>query len=131
MQSRTRPGPATMRHHNSVIGIGRAGFAVDMAAHAFSLMDGYIYGFALQQVNLPSHATAESAELAETSSASSPPVEYPFLAGMLVEHALKPGYDYGQRSSSSAWTCPRRPRRVPGTAVAPVAPSTWVRSSAN
>ena len=56
MQSRSKPGPATLRHHNSVIGtLRKAGFTIDMAAHAFSVMDGYIYGFALQQVNLPSH----------------------------------------------------------------------------
>jgi AcrR family transcriptional regulator len=97
MQSRTTPGPATMRHHNSVIGsLRKAGFSVDMAAHAFSLMDGYIYGFALQQVNLPSHTSAESAELAENILRELPAREYPFLAEMIVEHALKPGYDYGE-----------------------------------
>jgi hypothetical protein len=31
----------------------RAGFSVEMTAHAFSLMDSYIYGFVLQEVGLP------------------------------------------------------------------------------
>jgi hypothetical protein len=35
----------------------RAGFSVQMAAHAFSLLDSYIYGFVLQEVNLPFDAT--------------------------------------------------------------------------
>src|SRR5438552_11601113 len=53
MQSRTKPGPATLRHHDSVLGSLRgAGFTVVMAAHAFSVIDGYVYGFALQQINL-------------------------------------------------------------------------------
>ena len=97
MQSRTKPGPATLRHHNSVIGsLRRAGFTIDMAAHAFSVMDGYIYGFSLQQVNLPSHTTEESAVLAESILRELPAHEYPYLAEMIVEHALKPGYDYGE-----------------------------------
>ena len=95
MQARTRPGPATLGHHNAVIGALRtAGFTIDMAAHAFSVMDGYIYGFALQQVNLPSHTPEESARLAESILRELPAEEYPYLAEMIVEHALKPDYDY-------------------------------------
>ena len=97
MQSRSKPGPATLRHHDSVIGgLRKAGFTIDMAAHAFSVMDGYIYGFALQQVNLPSHTPAESAELAENILRELPAERYPHLAEMIVEHALKPGYDYAK-----------------------------------
>jgi AcrR family transcriptional regulator len=94
MQSRTQPGPATLRHHNAVIGaLRQAGFTIDMAAHAFSAMDSYIYGFALQQVNLPSHTEEESAALA-ANILRELPAEYPYLGEMIVEHALKPGYDY-------------------------------------
>jgi AcrR family transcriptional regulator len=97
MQSRTKPGPATLRHHDSVLGsLRKAGFTVDMAAHAFSVMDGYIYGFALQQINLPSHTSEEAAELAESILRELPSDEYPHLAEMIVEHALKPGYDYAE-----------------------------------
>ena len=97
MQSRTKPGPATLRHHDSVIGsLRNAGFSVDMAAHAFSVMDGYIYGFAMQQMNLPSHSSEESAALAENILRELPAREYPHLAEMIVEHALKPGYDYAE-----------------------------------
>jgi AcrR family transcriptional regulator len=97
MQTRTKPGPATLRHHDSVLGsLRKAGFTVDMAAHAFSVMDGYIYGFALQQINLPSHSSEEAAELAESILRELPADEYPHLAEMIVEHALKPGYDYAE-----------------------------------
>lgn len=97
MQSRTKPGPATLRHHDAVIGsLRRAGFPIHMAAHAFSVMDGYIYGFALQQVNLPSHTSEESAALAESILRELPADKYPHLAEMIVEHALKPGYDYAE-----------------------------------
>ena len=54
MQSRTNPGAATLHHHDTVIGsLRRAGFSVAIAAHAFSLLDAYVYGFALQEANLP------------------------------------------------------------------------------
>jgi AcrR family transcriptional regulator len=97
MQSRTKPGPATLRHHDAVIGsLRKAGFTIDMAAHAFSVMDGYIYGFALQQVNLPSHTPEESAALADSILRELPADNYPYLAEMIVEHALKPGYDYAE-----------------------------------
>jgi AcrR family transcriptional regulator len=97
MQARTNPGPSTLRHHNSVIGtLRKAGFTIDMAAHAFSVMDGFIYGFALQQVNLPSHTPEESAALAENILRALPADDYPYLAEMIVEHALKPDYDYAE-----------------------------------
>ena len=54
MESRRRPGPANLRHHDAVIGSLRAGgFDIAMAAHAYSLLDSYIYGFALTKMNLP------------------------------------------------------------------------------
>ncbi len=60
MSTRTSPGPATLRHHDAVIGCLRtAGFSITMAAHAFSLLDSYIYGFALQEATLPLGETEE------------------------------------------------------------------------
>jgi AcrR family transcriptional regulator len=94
MQSRTRPGPATLRHHDSVLGSLRtAGFTLVMAAHAISVIDGYIYGFALQQINLPLQSPEQVAEvggdiLRQLAAA------YPHLAEMITQHAMKPGYDY-------------------------------------
>jgi AcrR family transcriptional regulator len=95
MQSRTSPGPATMRHHDTVIGILRgAGFPVALAAHAFSALDSYIYGFALQQRSLPFETGEEAAELAEAILARFPADEFPHLAELTVQHVLQPGYDY-------------------------------------
>jgi len=97
MQSRSKPGPAILRHNDSVIGsLRQAGFTIEMAAHAFSVMDGYIYGFALQQVNLPSRTSEESAELAQNILEGLPADRYPHFAEMVTEYALKPGYDYAK-----------------------------------
>src|ERR1700712_5386617 len=54
MESRTSPGPATFAHHDAVIGCLRAaGFSMELTAHAFSAIDSYVYGFALQERGLP------------------------------------------------------------------------------
>jgi hypothetical protein len=96
MESRTSPGPATLRHHDRVIGILRqAGFSVAMAAHAYSLLDSYIYGFALQEASLPFDTGEETVELAQTIMAQFPADEFPHLAELTAEHVLQPGYDYG------------------------------------
>jgi len=95
MQSRTTPGPATMRHHDSVLGsLREAGFSLDMAAHAYSVMDSYIYGFALQQTNLPLDTTENAGRVAQEILRQLPTDKYPHLAEMIVEHAMKPGYAY-------------------------------------
>ncbi len=96
MESRTTPGPATLRHHDAVIGRFRnAGFSVGLAAHAYSALDSYIYGFALQEASLPSETGREMADLAEMMLAQFPVDEYPHLAELTHEHVLQPGYDYG------------------------------------
>jgi len=96
MQSRTNPGPATLTHHDAVLGsLRRAGFTLVMAAHAVSVIDGYVYGFALQQINIPLQSPEQVAEVGENLLRQLAG-QYPHLAEMIVEHALKPGYDYAQ-----------------------------------
>ncbi|MGW7357180.1 TetR/AcrR family transcriptional regulator [Streptomyces sp. NPDC054802] len=95
MDSRTRPGPMTLRHHDAVIGALRAGgFSVPMAAHAFSLIDSYLYGFVIQEVSLPFSGSAELEEVAGALLSEMPADAYPHLTELVTEHALKPGYDY-------------------------------------
>ena len=96
MESRSSPGPATLRHHDAVIGCLRnAGFSVELTAHAYSVLDSYIYGFALQERSLPFDTPDETAELAQVILAQFPADEYPHLAELTTEHVLRPGYDYG------------------------------------
>ena len=96
MESRTSPGPGTLRHHDAVLGCLRgAGFSIEMTAHAYSLLDSYIYGFALQEASLPFDSGEETAEVAEAILAQAPADAYPYLTELAVEHVLKPGYDYG------------------------------------
>ena len=96
MESRATPGPATLRHHDTVVGTLRgAGFSIELAAHAYSALDSYIYGFALQEANLAFDGAQETAEVLQTILAPHPADEYPHLTELTFEHVLKPGYDYG------------------------------------
>jgi hypothetical protein len=65
-----------------------------MTAHAYSLLDSYIYGFALTTMNLPFDTTEEVAVVAESMLQPLPVNEYPNLVEYITEHAMKPGYDH-------------------------------------
>jgi AcrR family transcriptional regulator len=95
MESRANPGPATLRHHDAVIGsLRQAGFSIALAAHAVSVLDSYVYGFLLQALNLPFGTSQELEDLAEAMLRELPADQYPYLTEMIVEHALQPGYSY-------------------------------------
>jgi len=94
MESRTTPGPATLRHHDAVLGILReAGFSIVLAAQASSVLDSYIYGFVLQERNL-SATSLGSTRLAQVILARLATQDYPHVAELTVEHVLQPGYDH-------------------------------------
>ncbi len=96
MESRTSPGPATQRHHDAVLGCFRAGgFTVEMTAHAYALLDAFIYGFALQEASLPATGGEEMASLAQAMTESMSAGDYPNLEEFTREHVLQPGYDFG------------------------------------
>ncbi|TNF33299.1 MAG: TetR/AcrR family transcriptional regulator [Deltaproteobacteria bacterium] len=97
MESRKQPGPAAIRYYDAVLGcLRRGGFSIALAAHAFSALDSYIYGFALQEATMAFEGGGEDlAEVADGIMAQLPVEQFPHLAEMIVEHALKPGYDYG------------------------------------
>jgi len=60
MSSRTTPGTATLKHQDSMIKfLCAAGFSIPMAAHAMSLLDSYVHGFALQEATLPLDDTGD------------------------------------------------------------------------
>ena len=97
MDSRSSPGPATLRHHDAVIGCFRnAGFSVQLTAHAYSVLDSYIYGFALQERALPFDTPDETSKRAQAILAQFLADDYPHLAELTIEHVLQPDYDYGK-----------------------------------
>ncbi|HLX34957.1 MAG TPA: TetR/AcrR family transcriptional regulator C-terminal domain-containing protein [Candidatus Limnocylindrales bacterium] len=96
MESRRTPGPANLRHHDAVIGrLRAAGFSIAMAAHAYSALDSYIYGFALTKLNLPFGASDDVGDVAEQMLRPFPIKDYPNLVEFISEHVMQPGYEYG------------------------------------
>jgi AcrR family transcriptional regulator len=96
LQSRISAGPATLRHHNAIIGTLRgAGFSVEQTAHAFALIDSYVYGFALSEAALPIHGPESVADLAGSMVQQFPADAYPHLVEFTTEHIMRPGYDFG------------------------------------
>jgi AcrR family transcriptional regulator len=96
LESRTSPGPATLRHHDAVLGTLRgAGFSVEMTAHAYALIDSYVYGFALQEAALPFEGPETVAEVAAPMMEKFSTGEYPHLVEMATEYFIQPGYEFG------------------------------------
>jgi AcrR family transcriptional regulator len=91
--SRQSSGPARLHYYNWVLGqLMTAGFSVDGAVRAFSLLDSYIYGFGIQQFNYSPDGDISSGEMAETILAFIPPKKYPYLHQMAM-HTMQTGYD--------------------------------------
>jgi AcrR family transcriptional regulator len=96
------PGPASFRHHNATMGCLReqASLSFPMAVHAYSAMDSYISGFALQETTLPfrdaDEAVAEAERRQSAESVMRPDAfakEYPFLFE-IAQQLAESRYDY-------------------------------------
>jgi AcrR family transcriptional regulator len=97
MEARVRPGPANLRHHDSVIRILRqAGFSIEMAMHAFSVLNSYVYGFALQDLTLPFDTHAELVEVAETILQQFPFDQYPNLGEVIGNYVARSDYRFAE-----------------------------------
>jgi AcrR family transcriptional regulator len=96
MESRTSPGPATLRHHDTVIATLRAaGFSHQLTAHAYALLDSYTYGFALQEAGLPFDEAGTVGGVAQPIMERFSTGEYPNLVEMATDYYLRPGYSFG------------------------------------
>src|SRR4029453_16266671 len=87
MESRKSPGPATLRHHDAVLGtLRRAGFSVEMTDHAYALLDSYVSGFPLQEAPPPFPGPDTAAEVAEPMMQQFPADAYPHLVELTTEY---------------------------------------------
>ncbi|NUR07503.1 MAG: TetR family transcriptional regulator [Nocardioidaceae bacterium] len=96
MDSRRSAGLETLRHHDAVLGCLRtAGFSLTLAGHAFALLDAHLYGFLVQELSLPFQGEADLAALATEIMTALPAGELPHFREFVVDHALRPGYVFG------------------------------------
>lgn len=95
MESRKTPGPANLAHHDAVLGCLRAGgFSILLTAHAYAVLDSYVYGFVHTELQLPFETSEETHAVAAAIFEHFPRGMYPHLAELTTQHVLKPGYAY-------------------------------------
>ena len=96
MDSRRNAGSETLLHHDAVIGCLReAGFSLTLTGHAFAVLDAHLYGFLVQEVSMPFEPGQDLAELGNQIVAALPEGQLPYFREFTLEHALQPGYDFG------------------------------------
>jgi AcrR family transcriptional regulator len=90
--SRMNLGPAMLHYLNTTLGCLReAGFSIEMADHAWNVIDSHIYGFTLQELNFPIEPT-EYVAAAESALSLIPADKYPYL-NELTHHVIEGHYD--------------------------------------
>lgn len=93
LESRRSAGPATFGHHDAVLGCLRTdGFTVALAAHAFSVLDAYTFGFVLTEVNLPFEPGTADEFIDEIAAALA---DRPWMAELVAERITGKDYAYG------------------------------------
>ncbi len=93
LEARGSMGPAVMRYVEAILGnLRSAGFSLDDAAHAFWLLDSYVYGHVIQETSIAPPSTSDDGALQEEPVAEQSALsEYPNLAE-LGRRARESGY---------------------------------------
>lgn len=89
IESRRSMGPNQLRYVDAILGSLRsAGFSVEDAAHAFQLLDSYVYGHIVQEMSMS--GTSEPAEPGPAAELEAFSVEYPYLAELKAQALASP-----------------------------------------
>src|SRR5262245_36122241 len=65
LESRVTPGAVTLAHHDAMLGCMRsAGFSIPLAAHAYAVLDSFIFGFVHTELSLPFQTSEETQAVA-------------------------------------------------------------------
>ena len=97
MEGRTDHGLANLRLHDAVLGCLRAaGFSLETTVHAYSVLDAYIYGFALQESDMSSETAEDFAAEAQRQMVEyeAALANFPHLVEVVGGYVAKSGYDY-------------------------------------
>jgi len=85
LTSRFNIGPGMTRYLNETLGrLREGGFSVTGALDAWNTLDSHLYGFTLQELNLPFEA-AESAQVSKDFLPQLPAEQFPYVTEVLVE----------------------------------------------
>lgn len=96
MDASRSPGPASVAHHDAVLGCLRgAGFSLAATGHTFALVDAHLYGFMLQELALPFTDQDELAVIETEIVDEATAAAFPHFTEFAREHALAPGWSFG------------------------------------
>lgn len=91
-EKRDHTGPAVVGHVNATIGILRtAGFPIDKAAHAFWILDCFVYGHVVMESAMSFDGGADAPPPESAAEAEALAAEFPFVAEMMA-HAQQVSY---------------------------------------
>ncbi len=94
IESRGATGSVALGYLNAVVGILRsAGFSIDQAAHAFWLLDSFVYGHVVQETSMPVSTPEEITESTKAMLARITPEEYPHLVE-LGQQAMRSSFSF-------------------------------------
>jgi AcrR family transcriptional regulator len=94
LEARGPMGPTALRYLDAILGnLRSAGFSIENAAHAFSLLDSYVYGYVIQETSMPMATSEEMTESAGSILERAAMDEYPHLVEV-AEHARVHGYSF-------------------------------------
>jgi AcrR family transcriptional regulator len=71
------------------------GLSLALTAHAYAVVDSYVYGFAIQEASLPATEGEELRELAAAIGEGLAEQGLVHLAELTAEHVARPGYRFG------------------------------------
>ena len=95
VESRRTPGPANLAYHDANIACLRAaGFMPEQVAHAYAVIDAFVYGFVLQEATLPFESGEEAATMIVEDAFGEALQTYPNMAWFAQNVILAPGYSF-------------------------------------
>ena len=95
MESQSEPLPELLAHHESVLAtLDRGGFDLELMAHAYAVLDSFVYGYVVQEANVAVQSKAD-AETLERLAAAMDPAVYPTMVRFAMEHVMTPDYAFG------------------------------------
>lgn len=94
LEARGSTGPTALRYVDAILGnLRSAGFSVANAAHAFWLLDSYVYGHVIQETSMPLRNSEEMPESTESILEQNTINDYPHLTE-IGENALRSEFSF-------------------------------------
>jgi AcrR family transcriptional regulator len=92
LEARGSTGPKALRYIDSILGnLRSAGFSIENSAHAFWLLDSFVYGQVIQETSLPITSSKEMTESTGSTLEQDTMDHYPHLVE-IGEHAMRSDY---------------------------------------